>query len=372
MAGREEVKQENKENTRYMNRYIIVVMALCLLASCGRKQAKDEEKEMETAENMATDVYVDTLRLHAQTFHRQMVCNGRLRAVSKSELSFTNGGMVTQILVRNGSRVAKGQLIATTDSREAQIGVERAERDLEKARVELSDKLIGLGYDGISDRVPADVMRRAKVTSGYFSAEYQLRSARQTLASCSLHAPFAGRIADLGNLRYQRIDRLCTLIDDTRLDVVFSVLEAELKNIRIGQHVIVSPFVEENRTCEGIVTDINPTVSDHGLIKVTARIANGDGRLIDGMNVKVVVENDVHHSFVVPKDAVVERDGYHVVFVYRDGEAVWTYVDIAYSNISSYAITGCQRKETEIHEGDIVITSGNLNLADGTKVKLRK
>ena len=28
------------------------------------------------------------------------------------------------------------------------------------------------------------------------------------------------------------------------------------------------------------------------------------------------------------------------------------------------------RKDTSIHEGDIVIASGNLNLADGTEVKL--
>ena len=120
------------------------------------------------------------------------------------------------------------------------------------------------------------------------------------------------------------------------------------------------------------MTNINPTVDEKGLIKITARIANPSRKLIDGMNVKVIAENDVPNSLIVPKDAVVERDGYHVVFLYKDGEAVWTYVDIAYSNISSFAITGCKRKETTLSEGDRVITSGNLNLADGTKVKLKK
>jgi hypothetical protein len=45
-------------------------------------------------------------------------------------------------------------------------------------------------------------------------------------------------------------------------------------------------------------------------------------------------------------------------------------VDIAYSNLTSFAITGCEKKETELHEGDIVITSGNLNLADDTEVRV--
>ena len=49
---------------------------------------------------------------------------------------------------------------------------------------------------------------------------------------------------------------------------------------------------------------------------------------------------------------------------------VWTYVDIVYSNLTSYAITGCERKNTTVKAGDIVITSGNLNLADDTEVKV--
>ena len=69
------------------------------------------------------------------------------------------------------------------------------------------------------------------------------------------------------------------------------------------------------------------------------------------MNVKVIIENDVAQSFMVSKDAVVERDGYHVVFLYKDGEAVWTYVDIAYSNIGSYAIEAANaRRRSSMRE----------------------
>ena len=81
---------------------------------------------------------------------------------------------------------------------------------------------------------------------------------------------------------------------------------------------------------------------------------------------------DVKKALVVPKDAVIERDGYHVVFMYKDGEAVWTYVDVPYANIGYYAITGCERKGTQVKAGDVVITSGNLNLADGTQVHVKK
>lgn len=349
-----------------------LILASGALSSCQQKKEQADEQTMENAEKMSTKVYVDTLSLHPQTFHRQLICNGKLKAIAKCEISFPDGGIVNNIYVRNGCRVKKGQLIARTDDNDAMVNIEKAQKELEKAKVDLADKLIGLGYDGITGNVPADVTHRAKIACGYYLAQYQLQSARHASAKCTLTAPFSGRIADLDNKRNQRIDKLCTLINDSQLDVEFCVLEAEIKSLKVGQAVLVSPFADEGTQYKGTIININPTVSEKGLIKMTARISNTTGKLLDGMNVKIIVENDVPGSFVVPKDAVLDRDGYQVVFIYQDGEAVWTYVDVAYSNIGSYAITGCKRKETELHKGDIVITSGNLNLADGTKVNIKK
>lgn len=340
--------------------------------SCVRDTKTPDDISIHEADTLNSDVFVDVMPLRLQTFHKQLICNGKLHATAKCELTFDNAGSVKDVFVKNGNRVAKGQIIAVTDVTEARLEVEKAKKDMEKSKVELSDHLIGLGYDGISDKVPSDVMNRVKVISGYYTAQYQLKRAYCELQKCSLRAPISGRVANLVNSRGQRVEKLCTIYNDAQLDVDFFVLEAELKNIHRGQCVAVSPFVDENIHCQGVVTSINPTVDDKGLIKVTARIGNQNDRLIDGMNVKVTVENDVRCSFVVPKNAVVSREGYNVVFLYKNGEAIWTYVDIAYSNASSFAITGNKEKDTQLKEGDCVITSGNFNLADGTKVKLRK
>ncbi len=339
------------------------------LAACSSKK-KEISVDMEMRQQSISETYVDTMTLRTSTFNKQIVCNGRLRAKAKSELNFTAQGIVAEIHVREGMGVAKRALIASLDKRERLRELEKAEKELERAKVELVDKLISLGYDATMQGVPEDVMKRAEVTSGYFSAQYQLQSARKALEECNLYAPFSGRIANLEARAYQTNSRICTLIDDSQFEVEFKILEAELSGVKKGQKVIVSPFVSDSLTFEGVVTEINPLVDDKGLIKVMARLDNRNGKLIDGMNVRIVIEEQVRNMFVVPKDAVVERDGYHVVFLYEDGHAVWTYVDVVHSNISSFAITGCQRKETSIHEGDAIITSGNLNLADGTEVKL--
>ncbi|MBR1800342.1 MAG: efflux RND transporter periplasmic adaptor subunit [Bacteroidaceae bacterium] len=345
-------------------------LGLCSMMLSCRQKVEGKAEDLEKHEQAMSETYVDTMTLHVTPFDKQIVCNGRLRAKAKSDLTFLSQGVTTEIFVHEGQRVTKGTLIASLDKRERTREVEKAEHEVYRAKVELTDKLIGLGYDADMKDVPADVMQRAEVTSGYYSAKYQLQSARTALEECNLYAPFNGRIANLDARSFQRAEKVCTLIDDSQFDVEFKILEAELEHIAKGQEVKVSSFVEDSVTYEGIITEINPLVDDKGLIKIMARMANRGDALMDGMNVRVVVEQRVQNMFVVPKDAVVERDGYHVIFRYEDGHAVWTYVDIVYSNINSFAITGCQRKETTIHEGDIVITSGNLNLADGTEVRI--
>ena len=305
----------------------------------------------------------------APTANERNVCNGRLRAKAKSELNFNGQGIIAEVFVREGQHIGKGKLIATLDKQDRQRELEKAKHELQRAKVELTDKLIGLGYNDMN-AVPADVMERAEVMSGYYSAKFQLQSAKKALEECNLYAPFSGRIADLEAKRFQKNDKVCTLVDDSGFEVEFRILEAELSGVRIGQSVKVTPFVQDSIQYEGRVTEINPLVDDKGLVKIKAQLSNRGNTLLDGMNVRVIVEEKMQHMFVVPKDAVVERDGYQVIFLLEEGRAVWTYVDVVHSNISSFAITGCQRKETTIKEGDIVITSGNLNLADGTEVKI--
>jgi len=352
---------------------MLVACAMLVSCSSGDGKKNDDESARNARQEQMTETYVDTMTLHKKEFTKQIVCNGRLVAKAKSELCFPNQGVVSNVCVKEGQHIAKGTLIATQDKHYRQRELEKAEHQLQHAKVELTDKLISLGYavstsESLEATVPADVVQRAEVMSGYYSAKFQLQSAKTALEECDLYAPFSGRVADLEAKSFQKSDRVCTLIDDSGFEVEFKILEAELPNVHIGQKVNVIPFVQDSLKCDGHITEINPLVDDKGLVKVKARLAHKGGNLLDGMNVRIVAEEKMQNLFVVPKDAVVERDGYHVIFLLDDNRSVWTYVDVVHSNISSFAITGCRRKETTIKEGDIVITSGNLNLADGTEV----
>lgn len=352
-----------------MNHTILKFLVIALfVSSCGESKEK-EKTDMTKTKHEEVVNYVDTIVLQKRLFNKQIVCNGKLRAVAKSDVAFATGGTVAAIKAFNGSVVGRGDLLASLNTKDADVEMERARGQMEKANIDLIDKLIGQGYDADTSNVPAAIMKSVKITSGYNNATEALQGAQRKLNDCFLYAPFSGRVANMDSKIYQRsADKFCTLIDDASFDVEFSLLEAELGEVSVGQSVEVTPFIDDSRSFRGTVTEINPLIDDKGQIKIRAKVLNRDGCLMEGMNVRIIINNQIANQYVVPKDAVVIRDGYFVLFRYVDGVAVWTYVDVVMSNIDSHVVTGNRKKQTTISENDVVITSGNLNLADGTAV----
>ena len=355
---------------RMMDGYrgLCLFVALLVIVACSSEKKK-ESTEIGKSEKKQQLIMVDTMALRKQSFQKQMICNGKLRAVVKSDINFNAAGVISAIYGVNGDYVEKEKVIATLDDKEALIELEKCKREMERADIDLLDKLIGQGYAGDTAAVPAAVLRNMKISSGYSNALDLLNAAERRLADCYLKAPFGGRIANLDMKVYDRSgNKLCTLIDDSYFDVEFNVLEAEIEDVALKQRVKVVPFVNEEKVFYGMVTEINPFIDEYGQVKIRARVENAGRYLVEGMNVKLVLEREVKDCFVVPKDAVVLRDGFQVVFCYKEGKAVWTYVDVVMSNINSHVITGCKEKQTTVTEKDVVITSNNLNLADGTDV----
>ena len=304
---------------------------------------------------------VEVMTLERTVFTRQLISNGRLSARARSSLAFRGTGMIEQVNARNGETVRAGTVIAALDRTDKAIALKSARIAMDKAGLDLYDVLAGQGYmTRDTSSVPASVMKMARMRSGYDAALNSLHQAEYDYSGTVLTAPFTGKVAPF-----------CTLIDDSSFDVDFTVLESEYGFLEEGLKVKVTPFSGGSGHLYGTLTCINPTVDKNGQVAVTATVEN-DGTLIDGMNVKVTVEKDVPGQLVVPKSAVVIRDNLEVLFRHKDGKALWTYVHTLMSSGDSYVVVPNTDRGAELSEGDQVIISGNLNLADGSSVEVRK
>jgi RND family efflux transporter MFP subunit len=358
---------------QYFN-IIFCALAVFAIVGCGPKKGSSDKVSNGKLAYQPERNEVDVIVLKNETFHRQLVSNGKLSATAKSSLTFGAMGVIQEIFVMNGETVKAGTLIAKLDDSDKHLALESARIAMDKARLDLYDKLVGQGYQARdTSAVPRDVLAMAKMRSGYTEAENSYRKAKREYSQTRLVAPFAGRVADITVKRFDNTPSgaFCTLINDSAFDVDFNILESEYQFIAKGLPVKVVPFSSDKKPLTGIVTTINPSIDKNGQIAVRASIRN-DGTLLDGMNVKVIVEKSVDKCLMVPKSAVVVRDNLDVLFRYREGKAEWVYVHLLMSNSESYAVEANADRGAVLNAGDSVIVSGNLNLADGSDVILKK
>lgn len=350
------------QNYRYL-----LCMALALLTACS-----GAKKEESTEEGVATvlpsdDNEVTVQELIRRTFDHELVSNGKVAAGVQADLRFETTGIVASISVKNGDYVKKGQKLAELDKFRLTNKTAQAKDALEKAKLELQDVLIGQGYP-VDDhsKVPADIMKLARVKSGYDQSLSQYELARYEEEHATLTAPFDGIVANLFSKPYNAAsttEAFCTIVGAQGMEADFTVLESELPLIKNGDKVIVTPYSDAASKHEGRITQINPLVDDKGMVKVKA-VVNSKGKLFSGMNVRVNVHRSLGEQLVIPKSAVVLRSGKQVVFTLKDGKAQWNYVQTGLENAESYSVVD------GLKEGDTVIVTGNVNLAHEAPVKV--
>lgn len=343
-------------------------LAVVLLTACsgGKKEETAEAGVATVLPDDKNEVTVQILKREA--FDHELVSNGKVVAGAMADLRFETAGVVAHIYVKNGDRVGKGRKLAELDKFRLKNKTAQAKEALEKAKLELQDVLIGQGYPVENkSEVPADIMKLARVKSGYDQALSSYELAEYEEEHATLTAPFDGVVANLFSKPFNEAnlsEPFCSIIGTQGMDVDFTVLESELPLIKNGDRVIIAPYSSPGSVQEGRITQINPLVDDKGMVKVKAAV-NDKGRLFSGMNVRVTVRRSLGKQLVIPKSAVVLRSGKQVVFTLEDGKAKWNYVQTGLENAGSYTVTADRLKE-----GDTVIVTGNVNLAHETPVSV--
>jgi membrane fusion protein, multidrug efflux system len=354
-------------------KYITLAFFSCVLYACGAKTT-GTSSDAEKRQYMVQQNPVGVMILEKGFFRKELVNNGKLVALRKSELQFRVGEQLEKLNVKNGDKVKAGQIIATLNSFTYQQQLTTAQIQLKRTKLEMQKVLIAQGYNATdSATVPPNSYEIAMVRSGYAEAVQNYKTAVFNLESTRLAVPFSGIVANLKQKQYDRVSSgssFCTLIDDSEFEAEFRIVESEVGDIRIGYEVQLIPFSDQT-VYTGRVSEINPVIDENGLIMVKAVVKNPGG-LMDGMNVKVLVKKEIPDQLIVPKSAVLLRDNQEVLFkCFKDSIAFWTYIQTTGENTTSYSVIAHPDKGAKLESGDTIIVSGNLNLAHESRVVVK-
>jgi membrane fusion protein, multidrug efflux system len=344
----------------------LFVIALCLLSliSCKEKTT-DNREEMARRTSRPEAVLVETIRLEPGVFFHELVSNGKVYAKEKVVVPFRTSGTIEELNIINGQKVMAGDLMAKIEDFNYHTQLERAIQRLEKAEIDFKDDLLRNHHSTDTSNLPPAILKMSRIRSGLNEAKTSLNEAQYNYSNTRITAPISGRIANMEVKKHNHSSlykSFCTIINDDLMEVEFPVIESEYQFVRLGMPVGIIPFSRDSVVINGTITEINPTVAENGMIMVRAAFKNSTG-LIEGMNVKILIRKPEANRLVVPKEALVMRQGRDVIFIRQDTLAIWRYVTIEFENSSSLSII------EGLEAGDEVIVKGNINLSHETVVK---
>lgn len=276
-----------------MKRKHLILATVCLvMTSCSTnsQQATTSQEPVTTPVDVQEEVVSEVKPEVKELPSNSLTATGKVKAANYTDLYFRSQEQIAHVYVKNGARVGKGQKIADLEVFALNNQLRQAEISLEQAKLELQDILIGQGYDPDHlDKVPADMMKLAKVKSGYEQAALQKENALREMENATLVAPFDGVIANLIAKPHHMAsssEPFCRIIQTSNMEVEFQVLENELHLIKMGQKVEIVPQATTVGVQQGEICSMNPLVDEKGLIRVRARVKGNVG-LMEGMNVTV-------------------------------------------------------------------------------------
>ncbi len=344
--------------------YFTLLIIPAFLVSCKPKKTENLE-EMARRASHPEAVLVKTVKLEPSTFYHELISNGKAWSSRKAVVPFKVNGIIKEIYIQNGLKVKAGDLLAVIDDFEYKTQLTQAQQGLEKAEINFKDDLLSNFSTTDTTGLSHAKIKISRIRSGLNDAITAVKIAEYNFNNTRIYAPITGVVANLEAMQWNpslNYKSLCTIIFDEIMEVEFPVIESEYSLISKGMPVGIIPFINDSSLISGRITQINPLVGDDGMVKVKAEFQN-NGRLIDGMNVKIVIKKPVLNRLVVPKEALVIRQGKDVIFIRQDSLAIWKYVTVEFENSTSLSI------KEGLAAGDLVIINGNINLAHETTVR---
>ena len=115
---------------------------LLIFAACGKPKTAENATAPTLPKADDTEIIaVRTVAVRMENVVHDIVGTGVLASKAEARLSFKTGGLIAKIYVKEGDDVRAGQLLATLDLTEinsqvaqAQLGVQKSERDLQRAK----------------------------------------------------------------------------------------------------------------------------------------------------------------------------------------------------------------------------------------------
>jgi RND family efflux transporter MFP subunit len=330
--------------------------------------------------------------------------SGYVTARREATVSSKVTGKVIEVLIEEGMKVKAGQVLARLDDSNVKASLAVAQAQLASAQAALAEteaqlKLANDEYQRTAELAEKHIASQsdldqteanAKALEAHLAqqkldvvvADRQSAMWQQQTDDTVIRAPFDGVITTKDSQPGEMISPVSagggftrtgigTVVDMSSLEIEIDVNESYINRVEPGQPVeaTLDAYPDWKIPCKVIA--IIPTADrEKSTVKVRVGFDQLDPRILPDMSVKVAFRDNsgtaAGHSVMVPKSAVLNRDGRDVVFVVQAGHAERRAVTVSDSqNDDSVLSAG-------VAAGEKVVVNAPADLRDGMAVKEKK
>lgn len=348
--------------------------SLILILVAGFNACSDGNDEKNVINEKPVAVTLSTVSAGMQP---AILASGVVEAVQTANVSTRVMGRITNIFVKTGDRVHKGQLLASVGDED--IKAKGAQADAMIAEAEGAYTSAKKDYDRFNNlyqQQSATAKELDNVTLQYNSAKARVIAAKQmrsevnaNLSYSSLKAPFPGvvtqKLAEEGNITSPGMPVL-TIEQDGILQVSATIAESDISNIHLGD--VTNMLIKSTgKSFSGKIIQINPSSQFTGgqyIVKISIpETMKKDvyAGMFAGVSIPVKdiqqVKNDV---VLVPLSAIINRDeltGIYTVSATNTALLRWIRLGKTYGD-KAEVISGLSKDEKFISSSESKLYNG--------------
>lgn len=347
--------------------YIIVAAVLIGLAAWKiTDNKKKQETEVKEVAKQVDKINVNVVTVSRENINTDYSANGTFIPKQESNQSSEIAGRIVSVFVKEGSRVGAGQVLATIKRDAIEVDVTQAQNNLQNAiadnqRYENAFKTGGVTKQQLDNsRLQLKNMQAAVRAQGVKVNDTSIRAGISGIINKKMVEP--GMVVSPGTALFEIVN-----INSLKLSVL--VDESQIGRIQLGQEIAINVNVLPEESFGGRITFIAPK-SDASLnFPVEIEVQNR-GNLKAGMYATALFKTnngaETQNMLTVPAEAFANGVSSGQIFIVQNGTAKMITVKTGKVYGDKVQII------SGLNGGEQVITSGQINLDNGSKINIVK
>lgn len=342
---------------------ITAIVVIVVLRLASNKRSFDDQLKMISEFNTTVPVITDTVKY--EQINNEFSVNGIFDPIQDISITSEIQGKIISIAAAIGDNVKDGQVLASIDNEYYSSQLDLAKFNFEKAEKDM------LRYENLSKGDAVTMQQYESAKQVYENAKSLYTTAKIQFDNSFIKAPFDGIITKSYIEKGSYISLGVSVFDIVSINKVkfIAKLKAdEVGKVQKGQTIKINVDNYPGISYEGVISAIVVKSDLSKRYDVEVEVINQTKNQIKpGMfGTALFVGDSINQVLAIPRKALTGSIKSPEVFIVKGDSVILQNINAIPLNDKDIAVT------QGLKAGDIIIVSGQINLVNGSKIKLNK